>query len=72
MQSNVCSMCEIEKHIKIFHKKNSDYKICNSKRGLERYYDNKKKISSQRETYYGKIKDHYTHKMTDIYNLKNY
>ena len=50
-------MCNFEKHINKFYEKQSECKVCNSKRGLQRYYENKKKISNQRKIFYEQNKD---------------
>ena len=54
MDTKTCSMCNTEKHIKNFYKKYSECKDCNRARGLERYFDNKDKISNQQKIYYEK------------------
>ena len=38
---------KIEKHINNFHKRYSECKVCNSKRGVKRYYNDEDKISNQ-------------------------
>ena len=50
-------MCNIEKHIKNFLKKYSECKYCNRARGLERYYENKDKISKQQKIYHEKNRE---------------
>ena len=45
-------MCNIEKHINNFYKKCSECKDCFRARGLERYFENKGKISKQQNIYY--------------------
>ena len=50
-------MCNIEKHINNFYKKYSECTDCNRVRGLERYYENKDKISKQRKLYHEKNRD---------------
>ena len=54
MDSKTCTMCIIEKLINNFHKRYSEYKKSKRKRGLERYYGNKDKISKQQKIYYEK------------------
>ena len=49
MENKTCTVCKIEKHINNFHRKYSECKDCNIKRGLNRYYDNKDKISFQQK-----------------------
>ena len=34
MESKNCNMCHVENHINIFHKKCSEGKSCNSKKGI--------------------------------------
>ena len=67
MISKTCSMCEIEKHIKIFHKNYVECKDCHSKRGLIRCYVHKNKISNQRKIYYEKNKDKKLQQQTDTF-----
>ena len=50
-------MCNIEKHINNFCKKYTECKDCNLTRGLERYYENKDKISNQQKVFYEKNRD---------------
>ena len=50
-------MCNIEKHIKNFYKKYLECKDCNRAGGLERYYDNKDKISNQQNIYFEKNRE---------------
>ena len=54
MDTKICSMCNIEKHINNFYKKYSECRDCNRARGLKRYYENKDKISNQQKLYYEK------------------
>ena len=56
MESKTCTICNLEKHIIVFYKKDSGCEICNSKRGLSRYYEKKDKRSNQRKTFYEKNK----------------
>ena len=49
METKTCTMCNIEKHMKIFFKSFSECKDCNRARGLKRYYDNKHEISNQQK-----------------------
>ena len=51
MERKTCTMCKTEKYVNSVHKKNSEKKDCNSKRGLKRYYGNKDEISNQGKTY---------------------
>ena len=57
MDTKVCSMCNIEKHLKDFNKNYTECKDCYGKRRLKRYYDNKDKISSHRIIPYEKNKE---------------
>ena len=57
MDTRMCTMCNIEKHINNFYKKYSECRDCNGARGLKRYYENKDKISNQQKIYYEKNRD---------------
>ena len=57
MDSKTCTRCNIEKNIEDFDKKYTQCKICNSERSLKRYYENKIKISYQKEIEYEKNKE---------------
>ena len=52
MDTLTCFMCKSEKHINKFYKKYSECRDCNRARGLERYYENKDKISKQQNINY--------------------
>ena len=54
MDTKMCTMCNIEKHINNFYKKFSEERDCNRTRGLKRYYENKVKVSNQQKVYYEK------------------
>ena len=45
-------MCNTEKHIINFHKRYTECKVYNRKRGLKRSYEYKDKISNQQKIYY--------------------
>ena len=49
MESKICTQCNLEKHINNFYRNQSEGKDCNSKRGLERYYENKDEIPNQQK-----------------------
>ena len=51
MDTKICSMCNIEKHITNFYKKYSECRDCNRSRGLKRYHEDKDKISNQQKIY---------------------
>ena len=72
MDTKTCSMCNIEKHINNFYRKNSECRDCNRARGLKRFYENKEKISNQQKIYYEKIEIeyYYRNKTIDVYNLE--
>ena len=57
MDTKICSMCNIEKHINNFYKKYSECRDCNRTRGLKRYYENQEKISNQQKIYYEKNRE---------------
>ena len=38
MESKICSMCNLEKHIKNFKKNFSECKACSNERSLKKYY----------------------------------
>ena len=57
MDTKICSMCNIEKHINNFYKKYSECRDCNRTRGLKRYYENNEKISNQQKIYYEKNRE---------------
>ena len=52
MDTKMCTICNIEKHINNFYKKYTECIECTRARGLKRYYDNKDKISMQQKIYY--------------------
>ena len=52
MDTKMCTICNIEKHINNFYKKYTECIDCNRARGLKRYYENKDKISKQQKIYY--------------------
>ena len=47
MDTETCTMCNIEIHINNFHKSFSECKNCNRTRKLQRYYGNKDKLSNK-------------------------
>ena len=49
MDTKICSMCNIEKHINNFYKHYSECRGCNRARGLKRFYENKDIISNQQK-----------------------
>ena len=57
MDTKMCTMCNIEKHINKFCKKYSECRDCNRTRGLKRYYENEDKISNQQRVYYEKNRE---------------
>ena len=48
MDRKICTKCNLEKIIEDFYNKNTEHKVCNSNRSLKRYYENKDKISNQK------------------------
>ena len=63
-------MCNIEKQIDNSAKKYSEFKACNIKRGVNRYYNNKDKISNQQKIYYEKHRDKLLQKQNDYRNKR--
>ena len=57
MDTKMCTICNIEKHINNFYKKYTECIDCNRARGLKRYYENKDKISKQQKIYYEKNRE---------------
>ena len=54
MDTKMCTICNIEKHLNNFYKKYTECIECNRARELKRYYENKDKISNQQKVYYEK------------------
>ena len=71
MGNKICTVCKIEKHINNFYKKYSECKVCNIKRGVKRYHNNKDKISNQQKIYYEKNRDRLLQKQNDYRNKRN-
>ena len=57
MDTKMCTICNIEKHINNFYKKYTECIDCNRARGSRRYYENKDKISNQEKVYYEKNRE---------------
>ena len=57
MDTKMCTICNIEKHINNFYKTYTECIDCNRERGLKRYYENKDKISNQQKIYYEKNRE---------------
>ena len=51
MERKTCTRWNVEKNLENFHNKDIECKICNSNRSLKRYYENKDKISNQKNLY---------------------
>ena len=51
MDTKTCTICNNEKDINNFYKKDTECIDCNRARGLKRYYENKDKISNQQKVY---------------------
>ena len=64
-------MCNIEKPINNFHKRFSERKDCNIKRGVKRYYDNKDKTSIEQNFSYEKNRDILLEKQNDYRNKRS-
>ena len=71
MENKICTVCKIEKHINSFYKKYSECKACNIKNGVNRYYNNKDKISNQQKIYYEENRDKLLQKQNDYRNKRN-
>ena len=54
MDSKFFVVCNIEKIIDNFYNKYRECKQCKIKRSMNRYYENKDKLSNQRKLYYEK------------------
>ena len=57
MDNKICVVCNIEKSIDIFYNEYRECKQCNIQRSMKRYYENKAKLSNQRNLYYEKNRD---------------
>ena len=57
MDTKMCTICNIEKHINNFYKKYTECIDCNRARELKRYYESKDKISNQQKVYYEKNRE---------------
>ena len=57
MDTKMCTICNIEKHIKNFYKKYTECIDCNRARGLKRFYEDKDKLSNQQKIYYEKSRE---------------
>ena len=51
MGSKICVICNIEKSIDNFCNKYRESEQCNIQRSIKRYYENKDKISNQKNLY---------------------
>ena len=71
MENKICTVCKIEKQINKFYRNYSECKDCNIKRGVKRYYNNKDKISIQKNIYYEKNRDKLLQKQNDYRNKRN-
>ena len=71
MENKIFTVGKIEKQINNFHKKYSECKACNIKRGVKRYLDNKDKISIQQKIYYEKNRDKLLQKQNDYRNKRH-
>ena len=72
MESKICTQCNIEKYINNFYKKYSECKDCNIKRGVKRYYDNKKKYQCNKKHIMKRIEKeyYYRNKTIELFNLE--
>ena len=72
MDSKMCTICNIEKHINNFYKKYTECIDCNRARGLKRYYKIKIKYQINKKYIIKKIgkKIYYTNKTIEVFNLE--
>ena len=59
MDNKICTVCNNEKHINNFHKKSSECKDCNIKRGVKRDYTDKIKYQFNKKYIMKKIEKNY-------------
>ena len=57
MDNKICVVCNIEKSIDKFYNKYRERKQCKIRRSKKRYYENKDKLSNQRNLYFEKNRD---------------
>ena len=57
MDTKICVVCNIEKSIDNFYNKYRECKRCNIQRSMKRYYENKDKLSNERNLDYEKNRD---------------
>ena len=57
MDNKICVVYNIEKSIDNFYNNYRECKQCNIRRSMNRYYENKDKLSNQRKLYYEKNRD---------------
>ena len=71
MEQKICTQRNIEKSIADFyHKIYTECRICNVKRGLKGYYENKDKLSTQRKIYHEKKRNFYKNYIDPMLNYK--
>ena len=51
MERKVCTRCNVEKSIEDFYENFTERKLCINNRNLKRHYENKEKISNQKNLY---------------------
>ena len=71
MDNKTCTVCNIEKHINSFYKKNSECKVCNIERGVKRYYGNEDKVSIQQKLSYERNSEKLLQKQNYYRNKRN-
>ena len=71
MHNKTFNVCDFEKYVNNFHKKFSECKDCNIKRGVKRYYDKKDKISIEQKIHYDKKRDKLLQKRTNYRHKRN-
>ena len=67
MERQNCTNCKIGKNFEDFYNKYKECKVCNSKRSLKRYHENRKKYQIQKNWIMKKIEEnYYKNKTLDI------
>ena len=72
MDSKFCVVCKIGKSIDNFYNNYRECEQCNIKRSTRRYYENREKISNQKNLYYVKNRDVLLAKSKINQEIRNY